>query len=180
MFDAQAVVFLVHGNEHGRGERPAPVCRDHVTTGVGCRVLPVTCGRDGREHLVADEAMDAGYAGRYVALCGYDLLAVALAFPPGPRCSGCVAVREGRTGGRGPAGRHEFRHRRSNQSGMLAQLVSWLWRSLRLLPTIPGRCAVASPCGMTRRPGPDHGGAGRDVLPDARPRRPPTQETATR
>ena len=154
-------------NTDAESVRPQSV----VTTGVGCRVLPVTCGRDGREHLVADEAMDAGYAGRYVALCGYDLLAVALVFPPGPRCSGCVAVREGRTGGRSPAGRRESRHRRTNQSGMLAQLVSWLWCSLRLLPQIPGRRAAASPCGMARRPGPDHGGAGRDVLPDARSRR---------
>lgn len=177
MFSARAVVFLVHGNEHGRGERPAPVCCDH-----GCW-LPGAAGhlRARWSRASGDRRGDGRRVRRPVrgALrirpvgCGADV-------PAGSVCSGCVAVREGRTGGRGPVGRLESQNRRTNQSRMLAQLVSWLWRSLRLLPPIPGRRAAASPYGMARRPGPDHGGAGRDVLPDAWSRRAPTHETATR
>lgn len=56
-------------------------------------VVPVTSVRDGLEHLVADEAMTPGSAGRYVASCGDVVWAAALACPPGPRCPACVAAR---------------------------------------------------------------------------------------
>lgn len=55
--------------------------------------VTVTCARDGREHVVADEAMTPGNAGRYLALCGWPVWTAALVCPPGPRCSACVAVR---------------------------------------------------------------------------------------
>lgn len=56
-------------------------------------VRTVTSVRDGREHLVTDDAIEAGQAGRYVALCGYRMLAAALSCPPGPPCSACAAIR---------------------------------------------------------------------------------------
>ncbi|MFN2494442.1 MAG: hypothetical protein ABR608_00825 [Pseudonocardiaceae bacterium] len=56
-------------------------------------VLRVTCARDGREHLVADEAMTAGSAGRYRALCGDGVWAAVLACPAGPPCPTCMATR---------------------------------------------------------------------------------------
>ncbi len=90
------------------------------------RSLPVPCGRDGHQHLVADEAIDAGHAGRYEALCQHQVWAVAAAYPTGPPCPHCVAVREGRTGGRRSAPWRKSRHRRTNQAGMLARLISQL------------------------------------------------------
>lgn len=57
------------------------------------RVLGVTCARDGREHLVADEAMTPANAGRYPALCGHAVWAAVLASPTGPPCAQCATVR---------------------------------------------------------------------------------------
>lgn len=78
--------------------------------------VPVTSVRDGFEHLVADAAMTPGSAGRYVALCGRAVLAAALACPPGPRCSACVAARTA-----DPV-RQRRRHRRR-------RLGVWAWLS---------------------------------------------------
>ncbi|MGH4020643.1 MAG: hypothetical protein ACRDT0_15720, partial [Pseudonocardiaceae bacterium] len=74
------------------------------------RALPVTCVRNGREHLVSWDAMEVGRSGRYVALCGCDVMAAALASPPGPPCSRCIAVRSDRAGRSHSAGRRA-RHR---------------------------------------------------------------------
>jgi hypothetical protein len=78
-------------------------------------VLRVTCARDGREHLVAEELMTPGSAGRYVALCGHRLLAAVLACPPGPSCPTCVAVRKAAVAD----GR---RSRRTDRPGVWARL----------------------------------------------------------
>ncbi|MGH4022055.1 MAG: hypothetical protein ACRDT0_23035 [Pseudonocardiaceae bacterium] len=101
-----------------------------MTAGGTGLVLPITCGRDGHEHLVADEAIDTGHAGHYVTLCGHDLLAVALAYPPGPRCWHCIAMREDRTTQRPPRWSRRTPARNVGQAGR-----------------------------ATTRPGPDHGGA---------------------
>ncbi|MFN2496990.1 MAG: hypothetical protein ABR608_13955 [Pseudonocardiaceae bacterium] len=41
------------------------------------RVLRVSCGRDGREHLVAETVMTPHSAGHYPALCGHPVWAAA-------------------------------------------------------------------------------------------------------
>lgn len=56
-------------------------------------VLPVTCCRDGREHLVAEDEIVPANAGRYTAACGHRVLAAVLACPAGPPCRNCLAVR---------------------------------------------------------------------------------------
>lgn len=71
---------------------------DLIGGGDGCLVkqavaLPVTSVRDSLEHLVADEAMTPGNAGHYIALCGRDVSAAALACPAGPPCPACVTAR---------------------------------------------------------------------------------------
>ncbi|MGH3937587.1 MAG: hypothetical protein ACRDTG_02985 [Pseudonocardiaceae bacterium] len=60
-------------------------------------VLRVTCGRDGYEHLVADEAIAPGCAGRYPAICGHRVWAAVLACPAGPPCPRCVVARRAST-----------------------------------------------------------------------------------
>lgn len=55
-------------------------------------VLRVTSTRDGREHLVAEEAMTPGSTGRYVAMCGHGVWAAVLTCPPGPPCSDCIVA----------------------------------------------------------------------------------------
>jgi hypothetical protein len=90
---------------------PQPCGWDMVAppSGVDPRVLRVTCARDGREHLVSDTEMDAGHPGRWVALCGHEVLSGVLVWPPGPPCSGCIAVRWQHTDARDAAGRHPGR-----------------------------------------------------------------------
>lgn len=53
---------------------------------------PVTCARDGREHIVSEHTMTRENAGRYVAWCGHRVLAAALACPPGRPCPDCFAI----------------------------------------------------------------------------------------
>ncbi|MGH3823495.1 MAG: hypothetical protein ACRDRA_11800, partial [Pseudonocardiaceae bacterium] len=65
----------------------------------------MTSALDAFEHLVAEEAMAPGNAGRYAALCGREVWAAALAAPAGPRCPVCVAVHNTDAAGR-------TRHRR--------------------------------------------------------------------
>ncbi|MGH3940701.1 MAG: hypothetical protein ACRDTG_19105 [Pseudonocardiaceae bacterium] len=55
-------------------------------------VLPVTCCRDGHEHLVAEDAIVPANAGRYTAICSHPVLAAVLACPPGPPCRACIAA----------------------------------------------------------------------------------------
>jgi len=94
-----------------------------VTGSGGGRALRVTCTRDGREHLVSDTETGAEHAGRRVALCGHEMLAAGLVWPPGPPCSGCIAVRWQHTDARDAAGRRPGQHRRV---GALARLVTRL------------------------------------------------------
>lgn len=79
-------------------------------------VVRVTSVRDGREHLVAEEAMAPGSAGRYPALCGHAVWAAVLTCPPGPPCRKCLALRSPRT----TSGRR--RHRKP-------RLGLWAWLS---------------------------------------------------
>jgi len=116
-------------------------------------VLPVTCARDGREHLVPEELMTPGSAGRYVALCGHRLLAAVLACPPGPSCRSCIAVRRAAVAG----GR---KSRRTDRPGMWARLVAWLRRQRRGY----SRPRHAATTGLRRTGRPRTGGTG-DVLP---------------
>lgn len=66
-----------------------------ATGGVAQRLytIPITCQRDGREHLVTDEAAAVGrHNGEYEALCGYVLLAAPMVAPVGRRCARCTAA----------------------------------------------------------------------------------------
>lgn len=76
-------------------------------------VLPVTCARDGREHLVAEDEMVPGKAGRYTTVCGHRMLAAVLACPPGPPCPRCVTIYSA-----------EVRSRRTNRPGVWARLAA--------------------------------------------------------
>lgn len=89
---------------------------DHA---VGDRALRVTSARDGREHLVTQEAMTPGSAGRYPALCGRQVWAAALTCPVGPPCRDCFAVGTAYAAGR--------RRHRQRQTGVWA----WLKRLRR-------------------------------------------------
>ncbi|MGH3924080.1 MAG: hypothetical protein ACRDTT_14635 [Pseudonocardiaceae bacterium] len=80
----------------------------------GDQALRVTSVRDGREHLVAQEAMTPGSSGRYPALCGHQVWAAALACPAGLPCPACSTV-----GTPYPA-RERRRHRRRRTG-------SWTW-----------------------------------------------------
>ncbi len=108
--------------------------------------VPVTSALDGFEHLVADAVIVSSNAGHYVALCGRDVRAAALAAPPGPRCPACVAVHNVYTSD-GP------RHRRLTRSGAWARLTGLLRRSRPARPessqfpdaTLPPTGIVPSP-----------------------------------
>lgn len=87
-------------------------------------VLPVTSAHDGLEHLVAEDMMIIGSAGRYTGLCGRRVWAAALACPAGPPCPSCITVRDTSVlGGR--------RNRRRHRRGMWARLTGWLNRRRR-------------------------------------------------
>lgn len=82
-------------------------------------LLPVTCCRGGREHLVAEDAIVPANAGRYTAICGHRVLAAVLACPAGPPCRYCLAAR----------GTDQPRKRRTcpiEGQGMWARLTTWL------------------------------------------------------
>jgi hypothetical protein len=79
-------------------------------------VVRVTSMCDGYEHLVADEVMTPGSAGRYVALCGQGMWAAGLACPAGPPCPGCLKIRRAAVAERG----------RTRQAGVWARLVARL------------------------------------------------------
>ena len=113
-----------------------------MTGSVGPRTLRVTSAGDGREHLVSGAEMDAGYTGLRVALCEHEVLPAVLVCPPGPPCSGCIAVRWQHTDARDAAGRRPGRHRRA---GALARLVSRLRGQAHpeQFPMVPRRHAAA-------------------------------------
>lgn len=55
--------------------------------------IPITCYVDRRAHEVTDENIAAGRrSGHYEALCGYRVIAAAMAAPVGRPCRECVAV----------------------------------------------------------------------------------------
>ncbi|MGB8198944.1 MAG: hypothetical protein WCF33_04485 [Pseudonocardiaceae bacterium] len=55
--------------------------------------IPITCYFDRRAHEVTDENIAAGrQSGHYQALCGYRVIAAAMAAPVGRPCPDCVAV----------------------------------------------------------------------------------------
>lgn len=56
------------------------------------RPIPVTDARDGTAPLVADDAVAAGRraGGRYVAVCGVEILAASLATPERTHCRSCT------------------------------------------------------------------------------------------
>jgi hypothetical protein len=59
----------------------------------------MTCGSDGYEHAVADEAIIASNrhrSGVYGAMCGHAVIAQALVAPPGRRCPRCMDSLPGR------------------------------------------------------------------------------------
>jgi hypothetical protein len=73
--------------------------------------IPITCYFDRRAHEVTDENIAAGRrAGHYQALCGYRVIAAAMAAPVGRPCPDCVAVLVASRPPTGPARRG--RHRR--------------------------------------------------------------------
>lgn len=85
--------------------------------------LPLTSAPDGYEHLVCEDAMTTGKAGRFTTLCGRAVWAAALACPPGPRCRACLATRDiDATDG--------LLHRGTNQRRMWT-LAAWLHRPSR-------------------------------------------------
>lgn len=104
-------------HDAAENRQPAPVV-----------VLPVTCARDGREHLVTEDEMVPGNAGRYMTLCGQRILAAVLACPPGPRCPHCIRVHTAAA-----------RNRRANRPGAWARLTT------RLTPTRRRRRRAARP-----------------------------------
>jgi hypothetical protein len=89
-------------------------------------VLSVTSMRDGREHLVPDEAMTAAGMGNYLALCGHRVGAAVLTCPPGPPCLACTAVRR-------VAIPEQTRHR-----------TAGLWRWAGLIARLRGQRPTAS------------------------------------
>jgi hypothetical protein len=89
--------------------------------------IPITCYFDRRAHEVTDENIVAGrQTGHYEALCGYRIIAAAMAAPVGRPCPECTAVLVAARLPTGPARRG--RHRRPG----------WLWRILH-----PGRVTGA-------------------------------------
>jgi hypothetical protein len=55
--------------------------------------IPITCRLDGQAHDVTDESVGAGKrTGKYVALCGYVVLAAPMVAPVGRPCARCTAV----------------------------------------------------------------------------------------
>lgn len=59
----------------------------------------VTCGSDGYEHAVTDEAIIASKrhrSGVYRVMCGHAVIAQALVAPPGLRCPRCMDLLPGR------------------------------------------------------------------------------------
>ncbi|MBV9161578.1 MAG: hypothetical protein JO281_08515 [Pseudonocardiales bacterium] len=90
--------------------------------------IPITCGVDGLAHEVTDENTAAGrHTGHYEALCGYRVVAAAMAAPVGRPCTRCTAVLVAAHQPTSPArrGRHRWH--------------GWLWRMLH-----PGRSVRAS------------------------------------
>jgi hypothetical protein len=92
--------------------------------------IPITCYYDRRAHEVTDENIAAGRrSGHYEALCGYRVIAAAMAAPAGRPCPECVAVLVAARSLAVPARRG--RHRR----------LGWLSRVMR--PVRSGSLATA-------------------------------------
>lgn len=68
---------------------------DQIRHGITSRSTAMTCAVDGRDHLISDQATQAGLAadhGQYVAICGHVVLAAPMVVPPGPTCFDCEAA----------------------------------------------------------------------------------------
>lgn len=72
---------------YARGRTPAAVAP------VALRLVALTDVRTGAAHLVTDEAMVAGRraGGRYIAVCGVDVLPASLTAPERRSCHHCAA-----------------------------------------------------------------------------------------
>lgn len=73
------------------------------------RVIQVTCGDDGQEHMVTDEQMAAGRAarsGRYKGLCGHLVRAAVMICPPGRSCPRCAEAAGAQMASGGSQKRH--------------------------------------------------------------------------
>lgn len=121
-------------------------------------VLRVTCASDGREHLVPEELMTPERAGRYVALCGHQLLAATLTCPPGPSCQLCVAIRKATTA----SGR---KSRRTARPGVWVRLSARL-RGRRRSRTRPRHASGRRPAAVGSPP---TGGTGAVLITVAGP-----------
>lgn len=54
-------------------------------------LLWITSVRDGHDHAVYDDELDAGaVSGHYRAICEHDVVPAAMSAPPGPRCLVCL------------------------------------------------------------------------------------------
>ena len=107
------------------GQRVARLAHDWGVVLVAERLftIPITCYFDRRAHEVTDKNIAAGRrTGHYQALCGYRVVAAAMAAPVGRPCAECTAVVVASRLPLGPA-----RHGRHRRPG-------WLWRILH-----PGR-----------------------------------------
>jgi len=105
---------------------------DHVRHGTTSRSTTMTCAVDGRNHLVSDQATQAGLMsgqGRYTAACGHLTVAAALVVPPGPTCRDCETALH-RITITGPTS-----HRRP---GLLARLLRWSFQRTDSQPTAAG------------------------------------------
>lgn len=59
----------------------------------GPRPLGITDAQTDVEHLMADPSVEHRHAGRYLALCGTQVLAGSMSQPPGHRCEPCQEAR---------------------------------------------------------------------------------------
>lgn len=105
---------------------------DQIRHGTTSRSTTMTCAVDGRDHLVSDQAAQAGLAagqGQYTAVCGHLAVAAALVVPPGPTCLDCeTALHRVATEG-------ATSHRRP---GLVARLLRRFLRGPDSRPTVAG------------------------------------------
>lgn len=65
---------------------------DQIRHGLTARSTTMTCAVDGRDHLISEQATQAGLTagqGRYLAVCGHLTVGAAMVTPPGPTCFDC-------------------------------------------------------------------------------------------
>jgi hypothetical protein len=75
-----------HGGRHRRGatHHPMPTAHQH-------RPIRIVDAQTSMEHLITDESVVAHrHAGRYLAVCGAQVLAASLTAPQRSRCPACT------------------------------------------------------------------------------------------